>query len=198
MNHYALLHETDIVGISQSHEPIVADNAIEIPVETYQAMMTVGMDEFYYKNGEIHSRDPRPANYYIWDVTSEKWIEDVERAKEDISVEINLERAKRLKAGVSFNGRVFDSDVASMANITETLTMINAGVVLPEGFVWRTKDNENVPFDTVSFVEFATKVINYKNDCYIHSFNLKAQLMTLTNVEQVEAFVIDAGWPTNG
>jgi hypothetical protein len=103
-----------------------------------------------------------------------------------------------LYAGFTYtDGNNYDSDSVSVANITATLSIINSGVTLPDGFTWRTQSNVNIPYNNTQFIIFATSIFGWGEDVYIASWEIKAAVNALTDVPSVIAYDITTGWPAN-
>lgn len=115
------------------------------------------------------------------DTKNKKWIKKTEAKKinplnfikEQKKIQIEEWRDVAIASGVNYNGYIFDSDPVSIANLNDTLTVINCGMELPSLFVWRTKDNLNVPMSEENLKELANTFFIHKNQCYTKSWQLK-------------------------
>lgn len=195
--------------INQSGEPVFtfspADDGQYEDGQAYGENMTVrefpleiphdvALNTFYWK-GEWGVRAARPGDYYQWDPVTEDWVGDIAGAKRAAIERANLERAARLQSGVQFEGHLFDSDATAMANVAEALNMLNAGMTVPEGFTWRTKENVNIPFTAAEIQGLATAMFMRKNAIYQASWAIKAEIEAMTTVAAVEAKDLSVGWP---
>ncbi len=97
-----------------------------------------------------------------------------------------------IDSGFVHGGRRFDSDLISRTNIIGTAAGVQAGVPLPEGFTWRTSDNENVPMDGSGVIALGAALLQHVNQSYAASWQLKEQIEAATTPEEVEAI----NWPT--
>lgn len=73
------------------------------------------------------------------------WVADAPAAKVARNAEITKARDAQLQAGVMYAGHLFDTDQTGISNLTATIAAVDGGMALPPGFVWRSKDNVNVP-----------------------------------------------------
>jgi len=108
---------------------------------------------------------------------------------------INSIREEKIAAGITYDGNVYDSDLAARANLTATLSTVNAGVSLPGGFVWRTADNVNIVHDVTSLTALAEAMFNHGNSCYAASWAHKAAIDALTTTAGIKVYDFDSGWP---
>lgn len=152
----------------------------------------------YYWKDSWKIRQPKPNKYYYWNNILEVWDSNLLEAKILKKEEVNKLREQILKYNpnsIQYNGNFFSNDSITRNNISESLNLLNAGVTIPEGFVFRTKDNINIPFNADDIKNLAALSLFYKNACYQHSWELKNQIDQLTTVEEIEAFDINVGWP---
>jgi len=99
---------------------------------------------------------------------------------------INIERDRRLNAGVVWNGYQIDSDINSRNNLMGTISAINAGVSLPQNFVWRTSDNLNIPITNEQLINLGETVLNYISAVYQRSWELKDLILAATTPEELD------------
>lgn len=99
-----------------------------------------------------------------------------------------------IEAGFEFAGHRYDSDLISRTNIIGTATGVQAGIALPEGFTWRTSDNQNVPMDGAGVIALGAALLQHVNQQYAVSWQLKAEIEAATTAEDVAAIT----WPTAG
>lgn len=109
--------------------------------------------------------------------------------RESAKSNIDLAREIAIAAGVSYGGHLFQSDPASIRNITGVLAIVTAGVPLPQGFAWRTADNVDVPFSNADVVALAATIQQAGWQAYQKSWALKAQIDAAQTVKQVGAIV---------
>lgn len=156
------------------------------------------LSDYYWNNGWA-TRPTRPTEYHCWDTSTCSWLPDLLGAKEAKKVLVNKKREELLRSSsqhLIYKGYIFANDSRTRFNISEALNLVNAGVPVPDGFVFRTSDNINVPFTADDIKSLATLALNYKNACYQHSWQIKEQIDLLTTVESVKDFDIEQGWPT--
>lgn len=155
------------------------------------------LKRFYWKD-VWKQRQEQPSEFHYWDSVAELWTPNVGQAIRARKDAVNALRDEKLNSnpnGVLYSGYTFANDSKTRTNISEVLNLLNAGVPIPEGFVFRTADDIDVPFTADDVKGLATLILFYKNSCYQASWNIKAQIEALTTVEEVEAFDITIGWP---
>jgi len=113
--------------------------------------------------------------------------------------EVNDIRNRILTAGVVFNvggtDYTFDTDQISVGNLTGIVASVNAGMILPGGFTWRDRDNNNVPMTSVELVAFAEAVMNHTYSAYANSWTHKGTMDGLATSADVVAHDVTTGWP---
>jgi len=114
-----------------------------------------------------------------------------EQAKDAKRTRINAAALAAIDAGFEHDGHVFDSDARSQTNIIGTANAVGAGIPLPEGFTWRTKDNENVPMDGTAIIALGAALLQHVNTQYAISWQLKADIEAAKTPEELDAI----RWP---
>ena len=107
------------------------------------------------------------------------------------AVDITAASLAAIEAGFEFDGHRYDSDLISRTNIIGTAAGLHSGIALPEGFTWRTSDNQNVPMDAVSVIALCAALLQHVNEQYATSWQLKAEIEAAPTAEDVAAVV----WP---
>lgn len=134
--------------------------------------------EVYDPNGQLtHVEDNRS-------------LEDARLAKKEL---INQEREVRLATGLWYMGHFWDTSERARTNLTGIMTGISAGLPLPDNFVWRDNNNNNVPFSPTNLLELGGYMLSYVNMVYNVSWYMKEQIETLASIEEVDAYVLF--WP---
>src|SRR5687768_8921339 len=142
----------------------------------------------YYWKDQWKTRQPKISKHHYWDNNLEIWTPNIEEAKRIKKDDVNSLRELKIKYnpnGIQYKNYKFSNDSITRANITEALSLVNAGVVAPENFTFRTLDNIDIPFSTEDIKNLSTLMLFYKNSCYKHSWNLKAQIDLLSTVEEI-------------
>lgn len=170
-----------------------------VPGEQWiQSDEVVSDDTHYILNGAIVPFPALPGEGWVWDWIEVEWrfpasaLKDLKATKK---ANIEVERNKRRDEGVNYRGVRFDSDAVSAGNLTGWTTAIAVGIPVPEGFTWRSKDNQDVPFTSEDIVGLSSVMIGKTTACYQRSWSLKAELDELTDYQQVKDFDITTGWP---
>ena len=112
--------------------------------------------------------------------------------------QVNAIRARKIEGGVLFRGNAFDSSERSRC----TLTAVAARAVasdgpLPDGFAWRTQDNQNIPMTKEDLLAFHGAMTDWIFANHKASWDHKAAIQALTDIEAAEDYDIASGWPEN-
>jgi hypothetical protein len=111
----------------------------------------------------------------------------LEQIKQRAHAKLNQERDSAITEGVQFAGNVFDADDRSRTNLIGVVAAIQAGIPLPDGFAWRSKDNKDIPKTQADLVGLAAAMLQHVNGAYQKSWSLKATADAATTKEAVEA-----------
>lgn len=129
---------------------------------------------------------PSPDHKFI----NGEWQVDLTNYKAKKSAELDKARSDALAAGVQYNGHTYDTDDVSLDRINRTITAVSvAGASLPEGFVWRTQDNIDVPVTIDDLKGLAAAILNFQFGVMAKSFNLKNQVTAATDQATIDAVV---------
>jgi hypothetical protein len=113
---------------------------------------------------------------------------------------VNAIRDGQISKGFTFNGIVYDSDDSARQNVTGacTLALVLLGQQLdfPEGFTWRTQDNDNTPMNASSVISMALTLGNYVTTCYGVSWYHKANIDAMTDINTLQNYDVMTGWPS--
>ncbi len=112
---------------------------------------------------------------------------DLENYRSSKNIEINRARDTAINDGVDYGSYRFDSDDRSRANLTATVAAVQAGISLPQGFTWRSAENQDVPFDAANLVSLAAAMLGHVNTQYQKSWTIKAAVSAAGSVEDLDA-----------
>lgn len=93
--------------------------------------------------------------------------------------QINTMREYYINGGFIFQGNPYDSDQRSRENIAGACNLVALGMSLPEGFCWRSSNNQNIPFDIPKLVTMGASLLNFVNSVYAASWTKKLAWRTL-------------------
>jgi hypothetical protein len=151
-------------------------------------------------DGNVVIISTKPAPWYIWNNNANNgvggWIDTTPLLELKIikQNEITNYREKSLYKPISYQNSLFDADANSQRNIQAWLITINAGTNPPEGFVWRDYNNVDHPADA-NFIKGLNNVIVARGtQLYQTSWAKKAEVDSLTTVEQVNNYDVNMGW----
>jgi hypothetical protein len=121
----------------------------------------------------------------------------IDQIKEQLNLKINRVRDEYIDSGVIFKSHVFDSDQRARENITGVNAAIQNGLTLPEGFTWRSQNNENVSVTPMELAQLGVGLVLFVSSCYnvgwYHKDFLKNQTSTDPNFYIEYDFMV--GWP---
>ncbi len=111
---------------------------------------------------------------------------------------VNGVRENQINKGFTFNGIIYDSDDRARQNVTGACTLavvlLGQGVNFPEGFTWRTKDNNNTPMNAETIISMSIALGNYVTTCYSVSWYHKANIDAITDITTLQNYDITVGW----
>jgi hypothetical protein len=117
-------------------------------------------------------------------------------AIETVCDQVSAKCTSILYGGFTYNGTKYDSDTQSIANLTGTQTLINAGVTLPSNFTWRDANNVNHPYTNATFTDLFACSAMWLEAVYLTSWTHKANIAALTHYADVMSYNYATGWPT--
>lgn len=107
------------------------------------------------------------------------------RVKGVIRTFINDQRDKLMAEGVVYNGVKFDTDTAAITNILGAQSFVSSGQSLPEGFTWRSANNEDIEFTSTDVENLAVSVFAHRNAVYQRSWEKKQEVENCTSVAEL-------------
>ena len=122
---------------------------------------------------------------------------DLQVLKERKKETANAAREHYLDHGMWVYGYFWDTSQRARENVSGMVAALAAGVPLPENFVWRTRDNINVPFTAQMLVGLGAQTVNFVNLVYTASWIIKSEIDALTSNDDVDAYDIASSphWP---
>lgn len=103
--------------------------------------------------------------------------------------EINNIRKTKLSYPVYYKNYYFDTTDQSISNLTTLVSGLNAGIVLPVDFTWRSADNVNVIMTKEDLQKLLELMITNTNEVYKQSWELKKQVEQSTTLKALESIV---------
>lgn len=142
-------------------------------------------DENYYtlSNFTYHT----VTNGYSYEnfTATEKPLDEIKTAKK---AEINGLRDAKLAEGFKYQNHVYDTDDESISNLMGMVLASAIGIPLPEGFKWRDAENKDVYLNYTGLTELARSLIYWRNAIYQASWDDKADIDKLNNINNVKDF----------
>jgi len=122
----------------------------------------------------------------------------LEEIKEKKCLEINSIRDKKLNMGVLFRGKMFESQEKSRNILAAYAAKLAVRETkLPDDFTWRSIDNQNIPMTKELVLKFHSQMTDWVYLNFKASWDHKAAIDELTEIEAVENYLITQGWPDN-
>lgn len=109
------------------------------------------------------------------------------QAKEAKRQQITRDCQAAIDSGFFYDGHKYDSDQRSQTNIIGTANAVGAGIPLPDGFAWRTADNDDVPMDGPGVIALGAALLGHVNEQYARSWQLKALVDDAETTAALEA-----------
>lgn len=106
---------------------------------------------------------------------------------------INAWAFRAISRPVSYDGHLYQADADSRAIIAGWAAHIASGGVLPDGFVWRTADNQDVALTPADVAALNAAFLASANDVRGISWAAKQQLDALDDLDAAEALVAGIG-----
>lgn len=113
--------------------------------------------------------------------------DSLEFIKDRKNQEINTIRSVKLSEPVLYSGHYFDADKESSANLVAVVSAVSAGIPLPDGFTWRTANNDNVMLSVVDLISLAGTMLAVTNNIYFQSWAKKGEVLYASTIEEVLA-----------
>ena len=110
----------------------------------------------------------------------------IKYAKEIKKEEIQKAKDKDIKSGVSYKGKIFQSEEKDRNLLTSTVSLFSITKQLPNNFVWISKDNEAVPFNLEELIELGGIMANLVTASTIKARMLKDRIEQAQSMEEIE------------
>lgn len=136
---------------------------------------------------EVYDRDGN-----LITVEDDRLLEDAIADKKNM---VNIVRDEKIEEGYEWNGNIYDIDATSLSILANYTMSVSNGINLPPNFTWRTKDNTNVPLSPSELIQLNSILMLYVNEVYTYSWELKRVLDEMQDIEEVDAFDVEIGWP---
>lgn len=117
----------------------------------------------------------------------------IEQRRAERAALVNRLRDDRAGTGITFDGHRYDTDPRSRENLAGAVASVGGGGGLPDGFAWRTEDNQLVAMTPQKLAQLGRAVVDHVNACYARSWQLKDTIAASDDPESID---ITSGWPT--
>ena len=102
-----------------------------------------------------------------------------------------------LSNGIWFMGIEWSTDDRARLNLTSVITTNSVGIPLPDNFKWNNRHGTSVAMNSTTLITFAGYMLQYVNNVYEHSWDLKANIAACNSLVEFDAIDIYEGWPDN-
>lgn len=149
----------------QDINPTLPEDVVEVTEETYQAMFEgqAAGKKISYDDSGLHLR-----NHDV----------DLVKEKKRLHKVVNDLRDKAMLEGFEYAGNTYQADSVSYGNITSTIVAINSGMPLPDGFTWRSADDQDIDVTKDDILAMGEAALAYITVCYKRAWELKAEVDT--------------------
>lgn len=163
----------------------------EIPVADGYFLMLVDPEQpdfvfdaesyFVSETGDFLKKPNRPSVFHVWE--NRQWAFNRPGLIDEVIGAANSRRSKNFFLPVTYEGVVFDADQVAIGNIQSTLLVFQALKQLPEGFAWRSHDNQLVSMTYEKLEGLAQTIYARNAQVYAESWALKDSLESKTDEE---------------
>ena len=106
---------------------------------------------------------------------------------------VNAWAAREISSRVDHGGHTYQADADSRATVAGWAAHLAAGGSLPEGFVWRTADNQDVPLTPAEVTALNAAFIHHAHTVRCTGWAIKQALDCTDSLEAAEALVSGIG-----
>ena len=156
-------------------------------------------DADWFEGDDPKTLPERPSPHHEWDWTTKSWLPNLAAARESKLQQVAAELNTRLY--LPCNG--FDADAVSRERISGTIARLQRGNGLPAGWIgWRDASNqqrwaEDAAMTVLANLTALSCVIEDREQALlIVSWQHKANIAALSDIDAIIAYDVTAGWPT--
>ena len=153
----------------------------------------------YFDNGILKYRPQKPGQFFSWAPVLNEWLPNLDAARESKLRQVAAELNARLY--LPCNG--FDADQVSRGRISGTITRLQRGDGLPDGWMgWRDAANEmhwadDDPATVLANLTTLSRAIEDREQALlVASWTHKAAIAALEDIDTILSYDVTAGWPT--
>ena len=122
---------------------------------------------------------------------------DVEVNKNVVYDDVKAIRQTLIDGGAQTSFGVVDTDLFARTNLTgaavAALIALQSGQ--PYSVTWALKNNTSITLTAPEMLQFALEAVGYIDACFSRSFVLRDEINAATNMAELLAIDITAGWP---
>ena len=185
MKTYVFVEKSTSLVTSMATYPAGFLNPLEVHpdflcIELPEPLAAESIEHLYYKEGKLLSKPESPGKFYVWDISTETYVEDLEGAKEHYLKELRIAH----KQGQS-NPKAFYRNVWYNATSQAESDLISA--IISESFPqeWRALDNQSHVLTLDEAKALLNKIRAARLDYKKQYWHLKDLLEKATKVSEV-------------
>jgi hypothetical protein len=118
--------------------------------------------------------------------------EPLDRRRRRMADRVNDRRERVLARGVPYMGHEFAADTRSALHLNNAVTLLAAGLQLPDGFAWRATDNTLVPMTPQELRGLLLEIFRFADRVHRRAWAIKAQIEASDAPETID---IERDWP---
>ena len=165
---------------------------VEVQEDQYPTLKQATVDDTHYYDGsEFVVIAPSPSAYHYFDFVTKQWVLPdgyLEAAKDKKRKEVNDMRSLLLSAPVEYQGSQYDADSTAIQNISSVLLLGG-----DESVIWRDYNNQDHTMTMADLQGLANAIKDRNSLLYARSWEIKADIDALIDIDTVNAYVITFG-----
>lgn len=112
----------------------------------------------------------------------------LDEIKTDLKNRVDAKRNDKYYGGFTFENVSYFTDRDSRLNVIGAqAAILTDSTALPDGFIWRSADDQNIPMDATKFKQFALALFEFSNTVYQTSWTIKAAIDAASTYEEARA-----------
>ena len=189
-----------ILRVGSCQDELVSAQAVDDTEISFVG--TVPAQEEYYvslPDKAVKALPAKPSPHHEWDWATKSWLPNLDAARNAKLQQVAAELNTRLY--LPCNG--FDADKTSRERISGMIARLQRGDGLPAGWVgWRDAQNqmhwqeETAAVVLHNLTSLARCIEDREQALLVASWQHKANIAALTNIDAITGYDVTAGWPT--
>lgn len=135
---------------------------------------------------EIKRVENFDASKNIYTIEYKVVDKDLESLKQDKIEQIDMDRDAAIESGVSFKNKIFQSAEKDRNLLTSTISLFSLQKAVPEGFVWISSDNVQVPFTLEELIQLGSLMASSVQANTLKARELKDKVLAAKSIDEIE------------